>query len=79
MLKQLRDPQKGIIMNPSRIISEYKKQNLNAFEQYLPNLECVNAKEINQLWMKKNTCTYKTGTNSYCRWCRSSAWGVWID
>nr|WP_320039182.1 TraB/GumN family protein [uncultured Bacteroides sp.] len=53
LLKQLKDPQKGIIMSPSRIISEYKKQNLNVFEQYLSNFEGANCKERNQLWMKK--------------------------
>ncbi|WP_321426097.1 TraB/GumN family protein [uncultured Bacteroides sp.] len=52
LLEQLKDPQKSI-MNSSKIISEYKKQNLNAFEQYLSNFEGVNAKERNQLWMEK--------------------------
>ena len=52
LLEQLKDPQKST-MNTLKIISEYKKQNLNAFEQYLSNFECVNAKERNQLWMGK--------------------------
>lgn len=52
LLEQLKDPQKSR-MNSLKITSEYKKQNLSAFEQYLPNFEGVNAKERNQLWMEK--------------------------
>lgn len=52
LLEQLKDPLKST-MNSLKIISEYKKQNLSAFEQYLPNFEGVNTKERNQLWMGK--------------------------
>ena len=52
LLEQLKNPQKST-MNTLKIISEYKKQNLNSLEQYLSNFEGVNAKERNQLWMGK--------------------------